>query len=46
MIPPAKPPGVLRFLTLNLWGENGPWQQRMEVFADGIAALAPANPRK
>jgi endonuclease/exonuclease/phosphatase family metal-dependent hydrolase len=36
-----KNPGTLRFLTLNLWGENGPWQTRMEVFADGVAALAP-----
>jgi endonuclease/exonuclease/phosphatase family metal-dependent hydrolase len=39
--PDPKSPGTLRFLTLNLWGENGPWQQRMEVFADGVAALAP-----
>jgi endonuclease/exonuclease/phosphatase family metal-dependent hydrolase len=37
----AKAPGTLRFLTLNLWGENGPWQERMEVVADGVAALAP-----
>ena len=39
--PDPKIPGTLRFLTLNLWGENGPWQQRMEVLADGVAALAP-----
>jgi len=39
--PEPKIPGTLRFLTLNLWGENGPWQQRMEVLADGVAALAP-----
>jgi endonuclease/exonuclease/phosphatase family metal-dependent hydrolase len=39
--PDAKIPGTLRFLTLNLWGENGPWQERMQVFADGVAALAP-----
>jgi endonuclease/exonuclease/phosphatase family metal-dependent hydrolase len=36
-----KTPGTLRFLTLNLWGENGPWQERMQVLADGVAALAP-----
>jgi len=41
MIPPAKPPGVLRFLTLNLWGENGSWQGRMELLLDSLAALAP-----
>ena len=39
--PQQKIPGTLRFLTLNLWGENGPWQERMEVFASGVAALAP-----
>jgi endonuclease/exonuclease/phosphatase family metal-dependent hydrolase len=39
--PEQKIPGTLRFLTLNLWGENGPWQERMEVFAAGMAALAP-----
>ena len=26
---PTKTPGTLRFLTLNLWGENGPWQERI-----------------
>jgi len=36
-----KLPGTLRFLTLNLWGENGPWQARMQIVADGVAALAP-----
>ena len=39
--PRQKIPGTLRFLTLNIWGENGPWQERMEVFAAGVAALAP-----
>jgi len=41
MIPPAKPPGTLRFLTLNLWGENGSWQGRMGLLLDSLAALAP-----
>ena len=36
-----KMPGTLRFLTLNLWGENGPWQGRMELLLDGLAAVAP-----
>jgi len=33
-----KMPGTLRFLTLNLWGENGPWQDRMELLLDGLVA--------
>lgn len=41
MIPPAKTPGALRFLTLNLWGENGPWQGRISLLLDSLAALAP-----
>jgi len=41
MIPPAKTPGTLRFLTLNLWGENGPWQGRISLLLDSVAALAP-----
>ena len=36
-----KMPGTLRFLTLNLWGENGPWQDRMELLLDGLVAIAP-----
>jgi len=36
-----KAPGAVRFLTLNLWGENGPWQARMDLLLDGVAALAP-----
>lgn len=31
----------MRFLTLNLWGENGPWEARMALVAEGLAALAP-----
>ena len=36
-----KAPGTLRFVTLNLWGENGPWQARMGLLADSLAPLAP-----
>ena len=39
--PDPKIPGTLRFLTLNLWGENGPWQDRMELLLDGLVAIAP-----
>jgi len=41
MIPPAKTPGALRVLTLNLWGENGSWQGRIGLLLDRLAALAP-----
>jgi endonuclease/exonuclease/phosphatase family metal-dependent hydrolase len=34
-------PRTLRFLTLNLWGENGPWSERLALAADGLAALDP-----
>ena len=34
-------PGTLRFLTLNLWGDNGPWQERMALLADALGDLAP-----
>ena len=33
--------GVARFLTLNLWGENGPWEARIAVINRGLDALAP-----
>ena len=36
-----KIPGTLRFLTLNLWGENGPWQARIDLLLESVAALAP-----
>ena len=39
--PEKKIPGTLRFLTLNLWGENGPWQARLELLLDRVGALAP-----
>jgi endonuclease/exonuclease/phosphatase family metal-dependent hydrolase len=32
---------VLRFLTLNLWGDNGPWQDRMALLADSLGDIAP-----
>jgi endonuclease/exonuclease/phosphatase family metal-dependent hydrolase len=31
----------LRFVTLNLWGENGPWQQRLDLVADKLAGVLP-----
>jgi endonuclease/exonuclease/phosphatase family metal-dependent hydrolase len=33
--------GVARFLTLNLWGENGPWEARMALINNRLDALAP-----
>jgi len=36
-----KIPGTLRFLTLNLWGENGPWQARIELLLERLGPLAP-----
>ncbi len=32
---------MLRFVTLNLWGENGPWQERLELAGAGLGALGP-----
>ena len=37
----SPPPGVLRFVTLNLWGENGPHQRRLELVAATLEQLAP-----
>jgi endonuclease/exonuclease/phosphatase family metal-dependent hydrolase len=34
-------PQTLRFLTLNLWGENGPWEARMAIAVSAIPALRP-----
>jgi endonuclease/exonuclease/phosphatase family metal-dependent hydrolase len=31
----------LRFLTLNLWGENGPWESRLTLVADKLESLLP-----
>ena len=33
--------GVARFLTLNLWGENGPWEARIALINKRLEALAP-----
>jgi len=41
MSTPTPAGATLRCLTLNLWGENGPWEARMEIAARAIAALAP-----
>jgi len=35
------PAGALRFVTLNLWGENGPVARRMALVAEELARLAP-----
>ena len=32
---------TVRILTLNLWGDQGPWEARSPVLAAGIEALAP-----
>ena len=32
---------TLRFVTLNLWGDNGPWQERLALCAEGLAVLDP-----
>jgi endonuclease/exonuclease/phosphatase family metal-dependent hydrolase len=31
----------LRFLTLNLWGENGPWEARLDVVSEKLAGVLP-----
>jgi len=31
----------LRFLTLNLWGENGPWEARLALVSEKLGALLP-----
>jgi endonuclease/exonuclease/phosphatase family metal-dependent hydrolase len=34
-------PRLLRFVTLNLWGENGPWQARLAQVGAGVDRLSP-----
>ena len=44
----------LRFMTLNLWGENGPWEERLSLVraklislpddGQGLPVLDPDNP--
>ncbi|HVR01967.1 MAG TPA: endonuclease/exonuclease/phosphatase family protein [Polyangia bacterium] len=31
----------LRFVTLNLWGENGPWESRLDLVSDTLAGVLP-----
>jgi len=33
--------GIVRFVTLNLWGENGPWEARLDLAAAQLTQLAP-----
>ncbi|MEP6653303.1 MAG: endonuclease/exonuclease/phosphatase family protein [Myxococcales bacterium] len=37
----TRPAGVLRFVTLNLWGENGPHQRRLDLIGAELERLAP-----
>lgn len=37
----ARVPGALRFVTLNLWGENGPHQHRLDLLAAELERFAP-----
>ena len=34
-------PRNLRFVTLNLWGENGPWVPRLDLVSDKLAGVLP-----
>ncbi len=34
-------PKYLRFLTLNLWGENGPWESRLALVGEKLTSLQP-----
>ncbi|MES1157806.1 MAG: endonuclease/exonuclease/phosphatase family protein [Haliangium ochraceum] len=34
-------PGALRFVTINLWGENGPHERRLDLIAAELARLDP-----
>ena len=33
--------GILRFVTLNLWGENGPWAERLALVSRELGNLRP-----
>lgn len=37
----ARSPGILRFVTLNLWGENGPHERRLDLIGAELERLAP-----
>jgi endonuclease/exonuclease/phosphatase family metal-dependent hydrolase len=41
MSPRERDAGVLRFVTLNLWGENGPHERRLELVGAELERLAP-----
>jgi endonuclease/exonuclease/phosphatase family metal-dependent hydrolase len=34
-------PKYLRFMTLNLWGENGPWEARLALVGEKLTSLQP-----
>ena len=34
-------PKYLRFMTLNLWGENGPWEPRLALVGEKLTSLQP-----
>ena len=34
-------PKYLRFMTLNLWGENGPWESRLALVGEKLTSLQP-----
>ncbi len=34
-------PKYLRFMTLNLWGENGPWEARLALVGEKLTSLMP-----
>ncbi len=34
-------PRYLRFMTLNLWGENGPWEERLVLVGEKLTSLQP-----
>ncbi len=34
-------PKYLRFMTLNLWGENGPWEERLALVGEKLTSLKP-----
>jgi len=32
---------IIRVVTLNVWGRNGPWIQRRQVLIDGLREIRP-----
>ncbi len=37
----SRSPGILRFVTLNLWGDNGPHERRLDLIGAELERLAP-----